>query len=214
MKNTEEFFNKYAYDFDALYGVPNNLLNRIINPIFRKSMKLRFGKTMEFVDPIQDKTIFDIGCGPGHYTIALIKAGAKKVVGIDFAEEMINIAKQKALNENVAEKCEFIVSNVFKYQTDEKFDYSILMGFMDYIEDPVRLINRVISLTKDKILFSFPKDEGILAAQRKLRYRKRCPLFLYKEKDLINLFSRFEPLDYRIEKIKRDFFVTLFIESK
>jgi hypothetical protein len=54
-------------------------------------------------------------------------------------------------------------------------------------------------------------EGGILAAQRKLRYQKRCPLYMYKEKDLIDLFSKFAPLDYKIEKISRDFFVTLFL---
>jgi len=213
MKDTKQFFDKYAYDFDALYGVPKNILNYIINPIFRKSMRLRFEKTMEYAYPIQGKTVFDIGCGPGHYAIALSKAGAKKVVGVDFAAEMINIAIQKSKTEDVSDKCEFIVADVFDFQTNDKFNYSISMGFMDYIADPVKLINKVITLTEDKILFSFPMEGGILAAQRKLRYKKRCSLYLYKEKDIIDLFSKFEPLDYKIEKISRDFFVTLFLKK-
>ncbi len=213
MKDTKQFFDKYAYDFDALYRVPKNILNYIINPIFRKSMRLRFEKTMEYTYPIQGKTVFDIGCGPGHYAIALSKAGAEKVVGVDFAAEMISIAIRKSKTENVFHKCEFIVADVFNFHTNVKFNYSISMGFMDYISDPVKLINKVITLTEDKILLSFPREGGILAAQRKLRYKKRCPLYMYKEKDLIDLFSKFEPLDYKIEKISRDFFVTLFLKK-
>lgn len=213
MPDARTFFDKYAYDFDALYGVPHNPLNYIINPLFRKSMKLRFQKSIQYCFPIKDKTVFDVGCGPGHYSIALAKAGAKKIVGVDFADEMIKIAKEKARKENVDDICEFITADIFEYKNDIKFTYSILMGFMDYISDPGRLIQHIINLTQEKIFFSFPKDGGLLARQRKLRYQKRCPLYLYKKKDLIDLFSRFEPYTFTIEKISRDYFVTLNLAS-
>ena len=213
MPDTKQFFDEYAYDFDALYGVPNNFINLIANPIFRKSMRLRFEKTIAYADPVVGKTVIDIGCGPGHYAIALAKAGAKKIVGIDFAPEMINIAKQKAANANVSNQCEFMVADIFNFQQVEKYNYSILMGFMDYIADPVKLITKVVSLTENKIFFSFPKDGGFLAFQRKLRYQKRCPLFMYKKNDLIDIFSKFKPFEYKIEGIHRDFFVTLTIKK-
>jgi len=214
MGDTKQFFDEYAHDFDALYGVQKNIFNQIVNPIFRKSMRLRFEKTMEYADPIRGKTVFDIGCGPGHYSIALSKAGAKRVTGIDFADEMINIAKQRSKEENVFHKCEFQIADIFGFEISEKFDYSILMGFMDYIADPAELIKKVITLTDDKIFFSFPKEGGLLAAQRKLRYRKRCPLYLYRKNDLIGLFSDFTPLKYQIEEISRDFYVTLFLKDE
>ncbi len=212
MSETRNFFNEYAHDFDELYGVPKNTFNKIVNPIFRKSMRLRFEKTLDAVSPVQGKTVFDIGCGPGHYAVALAKAGAKKIVGVDFAPAMIDIAKHRAEIENVAGQCEFTVTDVLEYQASEKFDFSILMGFMDYIADPMTLIKKVITLTEDKILFSFPLDDGLLAAQRKWRYRNRCPLYMYKEKDLVKLLSSFAPLKYKIERISRDFFVTLFVK--
>ncbi len=214
MGDTKQFFDEYAHDFDALYGVQKNIFNQIVNPIFRKSMRLRFEKTMEYADPIRGKTVFDIGCGPGHYSIALSKAGAKRVTGIDFADEMINIAKQRSKEENVFHKCEFQIADIFGFEISKKFDYSILMGFMDYIADPAELIKKVITLTDDKIFFSFPKEGGLLAAQRKLRYRKRCPLYLYRKNDLIGLFSDFTPLKYQIEEISRDFYVTLFLKDE
>ncbi|MDD3051875.1 MAG: methyltransferase domain-containing protein [Candidatus Cloacimonetes bacterium] len=213
MKDTKQFFDEYADDFDALYGVPKNFFNQIINLIFRKSMKQRFNKTIKYAQPIINKTVLDIGCGPGYYAVALSHNGAEKVVGIDFSEEMINIAKQKARLANVSQKCEFIVSDITDFHSDTKFNYSILMGFMDYISKPGELISKVISLTEDKIFVSFPADGGILAAQRKIRYRSKCSLHLYKENDLIDIFSDFKPFNYKIEKISRDFFVTLSLKE-
>lgn len=210
---TQDFFDSYAYDFDALYGAPQNILSSVINPLFRKSMKLRFEKTIEYTAPVDGKTILDIGCGPGHYAVALSKAGAKNLVGIDFAPEMIKIAKEKSQVTGVASVCTFLVTDIFEFQSDFKFDYAILMGFMDYISDPKKLIEKVITLTQNKIFFSFPADSGILAAQRKLRYKKRCPLFMYSREKLIDLFSQFDNAQYTIERISRDFFVTLSLKG-
>jgi SAM-dependent methyltransferase len=214
MRDTKQFFDKYAYDFDALHGTQKNLFNRIVNPAFRKSMRLRFEKTMAYAHPIEGKTVLDVGCGPGHYAVAFAKAGAKKVVGLDFAPRMIEIATRRAEREGVCDKCEFIAADVLEFKTSEKFDYSVLMGFMDYVADPARLIDKVIGLTEDRILLSFPRDGGVLATQRRLRYQRKCPLCMYEERDLAELFKRLGPLDYKMERISRDFFVTLFLKSK
>ena len=53
------------------------------------------------------------------------------------------------------------------------FDYSIAMGFLEYIEEPKKVIEKVLSITKLKAFFSFPVDAGMLAWQRKLRYKKK-----------------------------------------
>ncbi len=213
MTQTRQFFDAYAHDFDDLYGAPKNLFNSIVNPIFRKSMHLRYQKTLEYAKPIEGRSVLDIGCGPGHYSVALAKAGASRVVGIDFADEMIRIAKHRAEVENVADRCQFLVADILEYQPDQKFDYAVLMGFMDYIADAQALIKKVVSMTSDRLFFSFPLDDGLLAAQRKWRYRNRCPLYMYKEKDLHELFAGFAPMAYKMERISRDFFVTLFVKN-
>jgi 2-polyprenyl-3-methyl-5-hydroxy-6-metoxy-1,4-benzoquinol methylase len=209
MKNAKTFFDEYAHDFDALYGVPKNLLNFIVNPVFRKSMKLRFKKTLHYSHPIAGKSFFDIGCGPGHYAIALAKAGARKVAGIDFSAEMIKIAERRAFQENVAHICEFHVADIMDFQIQQQFDHSILMGFMDYIKEPERIINIALQVTDRSIFISFPIENGLLALQRKLRYKNRCPLFMYTSEDLKKLGVKFDNCTIAVEKISRDYFVTL-----
>ncbi|MBN2410829.1 class I SAM-dependent methyltransferase [candidate division KSB1 bacterium] len=174
-------------------------------------MKLRFEKTMQYTHPVVGKTVLDVGCGPGHYSIRLARNGAGAVTGIDFSEEMIGIAQKKAKENNLNDICSFVVNDVFEYQPEKKFDYTVVMGVMDYIDNPEDMIKRIIELTRLKAFFSFPKAGGVLAWQRKLRYRERCPLYLYTRNELEELFSKFKSHHYLIEKISRDFFVTLTI---
>ncbi len=209
LDRTQTFFHQYANDFDAIYGNQNGLLDSVINRLFRKSMRLRFEKSVEGCNPIEGKSVLDVGCGPGHYSITLAQRGAARVVGIDFADAMLQIASEHAKNVGVGERCKFLVADFYTYPPQEPFDYVIAMGFMDYMPDPEKVVAKVLSLTREKAFFSFPVEGGLLGWQRKMRYRKRCDLFLYSEERLKQIFSKFPEATATIEPISRDFFVTL-----
>jgi len=164
---------------------------------------------MEACKPLEGKTILDVGCGPGMYAISLAKGSPSLVYGIDFAPSMIDIARKEAKKAGVEHICKFEVADFFALPEDIKYNYLILMGFMDYMEDPRKVIEKTLKLATDKILFSFPSDKGFLAWQRKIRYKFKCPLFLYNEKQLQELFSNIPSWHCTIENIGRDFFVTL-----
>jgi cyclopropane fatty-acyl-phospholipid synthase-like methyltransferase len=210
---TLEFFDAYAGDFDAIYGTKNTLLNRFVNTFFRGSMRERYVKVVEGCNPLDGCTVLDIGCGPGHYSVTLAKRGAASVTGVDFAESMLNIAEKYAEDANVQDKCNFILKDFMTFTAGERFDYTIAVGFMDYIKEPEALVDKVMSLTSRKAFFSFPVAGGFLAWQRKQRYKSRCDLYLYTEKELDDLFSRANCRDYTIEKIGRDYFVTAVVQA-
>ena len=210
---TRDFFDRYAEDFDAIYGNRNGLINSVANRLFRKSMKLRYEKTIEGCSPIEEKSVLDIGCGPGHYSVTLAKRGTERVLGIDVAEGMLRLAAERARQAGVADRCEFRNTDFSTFSTDGLFDYVILMGFMDYMPDPKKVVEKAISLTRAKAFFSFPASGGLLAWQRRKRYRKRCDLFLYTEEQLKALFSSFHGIHASIEPISRDFFVVVSVAS-
>ena len=211
MRQVSEFFDGYATFFDAIYGGETSLLSRLfINPVFRKSMRLRYEKTLASAAPARGQRFLDIGCGPGHYGVSLAKQGAERVVGIDFSPSMIDIARQHADAAGVGDRCEFLTLDLYDYQPPAPFDYSIVMGVMDYIEEPARFVERVRSLTTKKAFFSFPADGGLLAFQRKVRYRGRCQLFMYKRPQIERLF---QGMDSTIDVLARDYFVTLNVKG-
>ncbi len=205
--NVSTFFNKYAHDFNAIYGNANNWFDTIINKLFRRSMELRYQKTLEGCSQIVGASVLDIGCGPGHYSVALAKMGAKEVVGIDFSEEMLQVAKNRAVNEGVGSICKFEKIDFITDNFDRKFDYVVLMGLMDYMGQPKEIVKKALSITNIRAFFSFPLAGGLLGWQRKLRYKSRCDLFLYTEEQVRELFENLDYANLRIERIDRDLMV-------
>jgi 2-polyprenyl-3-methyl-5-hydroxy-6-metoxy-1,4-benzoquinol methylase len=206
---TSQFFDRYARDFSAIYGNKNTLVNSVVNQVFRRSMRLRYEKTIAGCFPIEGKTVLDIGCGPGHYSVELARRGAAKVHGVDFAEGMIDLSKRHAKDAGVEGRTQFELKDFFAFPEGTKYDYTIVMGFMDYMADPRKVVEKVISLTASRAFFSFPVDGGLLAWQRKLRYKSRCELFMFDEAAVRRVVAGLNYRAIRIEEAARDYFVTI-----
>ncbi len=184
LKNTQVFFDNYSKKFDEIYDTKTNkysFLKILINEFLRKSMKTRYILALREAKKLKKKLdIIDIGCGPGRYANDLAISG-HNVTGIDISKDMINIAKEK--NYTLKNKTNFIVGDYLKKNFAKKFDYAILNGFFDYVEEPEIVFKK---LKKDCKIFvcSFPKLYNWLTPQRKIRYILRnCPLYFYtKEK--------------------------------
>jgi 2-polyprenyl-3-methyl-5-hydroxy-6-metoxy-1,4-benzoquinol methylase len=208
MKENKSFWDSYASEFDAIYGTKNSLFNSVINKLFRRAMKARFERTLQII-PSENVSVIDIGCGPGHYCFSLAKEGHREILGIDFSEPMIRIATEHAKELGVSNLLKFEVVDVFNFDSGRKFDYSIMMGFVEYFEHPELVIRKAADITNRRVMISFPAEGGILAFQRKLRYRNRCYLRLYHRRDIEDLMQELNLNSYTIEKIGRDYFVII-----
>lgn len=211
-QTVRELFDGYAVEFDSIYGGERrSALKKMMDRWFRKSMLIRFQKSIEGCAPYQGKCILDVGTGPGHYAVVFAQKGVEKVTGVDFSSQMIEIAKQHASKHNVSEKCEFIVSDAMGFTGESHFDHAVVMGVMDYIPEPVPFIKHLESLVTKTLMFSFPEDDGLMAFQRRLRYKwfGNCILNMYTHASLESMLEEVAPERYTIEKIDRDFFVTI-----
>lgn len=212
--NVSTFFDRYAHDFNAIYGNSNGPIDSVVNRMFRRSMALRYQRTLEGCDPIEGRSVLDIGCGPGHYSVALARRGAGEVLGLDFADGMLDVARKRAEGAGVGATCRFEKGDFLERSFDRQFDYSIVMGFMDYIADPASMIRKALSITQRRAFFSFPVSGGLLGWQRKMRYRSRCDLYLYTEQSVRDLFAGIEGANARIDRIERDLFVTVEMQGR
>jgi len=217
-KDTQEvksFFDGYASDFDSIYGHTDHqrgVFDKLADKLFRQVMLLRFKETLKRTANSAINSVMDVGCGPGHYCVEFLKQG-KKVMAIDLAENMLQIAKQRVEAANFDDKADisFLQANYLDHNFGEQYDAACLMGFFDYIQNPEDVLEKLKKDITKEVYASFPQSGGLLILQRKIRYNLRnCPLYLYSRKDVDNLMKKVGlEGKYEVIDLKRDFFVKI-----
>lgn len=107
---------------------------------------------------LKDKTILDLGCGFGEHCKGFVESGAKKVIGIDISEKMLEIAKQ----ENADSKITYInmpMENIF--ELTEKFDIIISSLAFHYVEDFAGVVKNVYNLLNENGIFIFSQENPL-----------------------------------------------------
>jgi len=66
-----------------------------------------------------NSTVFDIGCGSGILSIVAAKLGAKKVIGVDFDEVAVNVAKENVIENKVTSSVEIRHGNLMDVVKDK-----------------------------------------------------------------------------------------------
>ena len=101
----------------------------------------------------------------------------------------------------------YIAGSYIDVEICKKHDASILMGLFDYISNPEELFYKLMKDTSKYILASFPKPDGILGWQRKIRYNMRnCQLFYYTKESLQELMRASDIIKYEIQDNHREYF--------
>ncbi|MBF0206887.1 MAG: methyltransferase domain-containing protein [Oligoflexia bacterium] len=211
--DVKNFFHHYAENFDALYGhtKKRNFFYRWLDRNFRKVMRSRFEETIKNTADPQIRSVLDVGCGPGRYCVEFLKQNKENVVGIDMAKGMLEIARSITNQVSTATTVNFILGDYLSYRFDRKFDAACLMGFFDYIENPVEILQKLKQDVRMEIYASFPKSSGLLAKYRILRYRIRgCPLYLYSLNELMDILRRSGLKDKaKITHFDREYYVKI-----
>lgn len=198
--NTKFFFDNYVKGFDNIYNQISGetKISSIITKLFRKSMRLRFKLSIDDLLNENIKNILDVGCGSGRYTNYLAKNN-KNVVGIDFADRMIDFAKHDAKLKNL-NNVDFLCVSLENYDFEKNFDGIVCMGFFDYIKNSDTAIEKILNSKPKIFIGSFPKRYNILNFIRVFRYYiNKCPLYYYTKSHL-KTFEKKYP-DYKFEYI-------------
>ena len=201
----QRHFDRFVEDFDEFYRDRKGLWRSLADRCFRRSMRLRFERTLDLCRPAQGKQILDMGCGTGRYSIALALEGAH-VLGIDFSPHMIERAKQLAGEAGVKAHCHFLVSDLEHLVGNDVFDVVLAIGVLDYIEQAEPLIRKMTERSRGLLIASFPVKWSIWTPQRLLRYKIRgCPLFVYNRAFVDGLLDDLAEWESHVEDLGRDY---------
>lgn len=175
------YWNDVAGDFDAIYTGDKGPLRRTLDRWLRQDMYQRFAWVLERSAGIQGRTACDIGCGSGRFSAALAKQGAARVVGVDIAPRMLELARALAARQGVEQACEFVHADVLDWQATEQFDLVIAIGLWDYIADPLPRLRVIRRLSRGRFLSSWPRLWTWRTPIRQVRLGLRgCPVYFFR----------------------------------
>jgi len=97
-----ESYNRFSHDSNSFQAL---ILSKI------KHRNIHFDR----------KTVLDIGCGTGVYTLHIAK-NALHVNALDFSQEMLNILREDAIKEGLKNKVTFTCSTWSGFECEERFD--------------------------------------------------------------------------------------------
>ncbi len=103
-----------------------------------------------------DATVIDIGCGLGRWCEIAAKY-ATTVVGIDYSEELIAIARSRA--SNIEYNIEYIVGDVTRDLDGREFDLALMTHVIEHIDDPDTILKELQSVAK-RLIVEVPDFES------------------------------------------------------
>ncbi len=173
MSTTEEVKERFEWDaknFASIYPQSGWRLSAYANRILRKAVFERYRIALEEAGAVSGKAVLDIGCGSGIYAAEFLRRGAERVVGIDFSQAMLTMARSAVGETGASERCTFLSGDFMKLDIDERFDVTLAMGVFDYLPEPLSFLKKMARVTKGKALASFPAPSGLRGNARRLRY--------------------------------------------
>lgn len=211
-RKIKDYFQKTAGNFDKIYSKEKGLLQKLLDFIFRRSMQQRFEVTLKECGDLKGKSVLDIGCGSGRYTAALAQNGAQ-VTGIDFSENMLDLARRLAAENKVSNRCQFIKTDFLNHAFEKNFDICIAVGILEYFEEPQDFLDKMRIITTEKIIISLPVKYTFRTLIRKIRLTlKKCPVHFYTKEKIKRLLQTSGFGSCTIKKLDRDFLIIIKVQ--
>lgn len=142
----------------------NIKLKKFYDKVYRKGEEKHFtnlitmGKTSEEYSSVlkeikwRNKKVIDVGCGTGYFAYQVAKKGGN-VLGIDYSEEAIKIAKERYQHPNLVYKKIDVSKKII-----EKFDVVVSIGTLEHMDNPFLMLKKLKKSLKQggKIIITSP----------------------------------------------------------
>jgi SAM-dependent methyltransferase len=179
-------FRAKAEQFDDLYEDERPLV-RLLRPGLLRRRQLALDTLRSYGSP----RVLDVGCGSGRIAELVLEAGVEHYVGIDFAQEMLELARARL--QRFGERVELIEGDFIDTALEGGFDVVLALGLFDYLPEPAPFSQRMFELCAPGgcVVGSFPAWSLIKGPIRKVRYEwiGDCPIFNYTRRGLESMFQ-------------------------
>ncbi len=159
-----------------------------------KSSKILLGYLKE--EGLTGKTVLDLGCGTGSFSIEALKEGAGQCVGVDLSPEMIRNANDLAVKSGFSDRAKFTIGDAANVQHPVS-DAVVLDKVICCYPEMEALLKSASESSSNMLGFVVPRDEGlfkgplrlgigIVNLAEKLR-KRRAPMYLHPLKNIDKL---------------------------
>lgn len=169
MKNSNplETSKRDIYIRDMFSSIANtyDFLNRVLS-FGRDRYWRRFA--IQKLSDVRHGIILDVATGTGDMAIEIIRRfnGVEKVIGVDFSEEMLRLAKRKIERYGYQEKTELYLNNALSLPfEDEKFDVVFISFGIRNIANKIKGLSEMRRVVKEGgrvIILEFSKPNNNL----------------------------------------------------
>jgi ubiquinone/menaquinone biosynthesis C-methylase UbiE len=115
---------------------------------------------LDALNPLDDRTVLEIACGTGRFTVMLAERGAD-IVGLDISSAMMSEGRKKARAAGVADRIEFIRGDAARLPfPDDHFDTVFAMRFFHLADTPAKFLAEMCRVSKEQVFFDTFNDRS------------------------------------------------------
>ncbi len=154
---------------DEFYGTNNKGMP--YQSIYLNKSIIRQGRRNDIYDRIAllppelicEKSVLDVGCNLGMNAIGVLKSGAKKVVGLEVSQRIVNHATRFAVLDQSYPDVEFRQFNVDtdRLSDDEQFDVAFMLSVHNHLKNPDALIEIARNSVSRAVIFEGHPDTDL-----------------------------------------------------
>jgi tRNA (mo5U34)-methyltransferase len=146
-------------DLNGIHTAPNHFLGDFPRILWRY--------VADALPDLTDRTVLDVGCNAGFYSLEAKRRGARRVVGIDIDPRYLEQAELAA--QVLGQEIEFRQMSVYDVaRMGEKFDLVIFMGVLYHLRHPLLALDLLREhVVGDRMIFQtmIRGGRGVLAVE-------------------------------------------------
>lgn len=185
-------------DWNHQYILPGGIKTRatdIRSPGYNISKWARLEPIIDKLEP-NGKTLLDVGCSDGYYSLQCSKKGMRHIEGIDPDElriERANFMKKISKVDNVT----FRVADFYNLEENDKYDIILGLGLLHRIPDIVRCLEKMSNLS-DVLVLEFKtynsEEDTCFSGKKETKSNKYNALHFIPTKNYVK--NRLEELGF------------------
>ncbi|MFB6110311.1 MAG: class I SAM-dependent methyltransferase [Halodesulfurarchaeum sp.] len=151
------------------------------------------------LSPLSDRTILEIACGTGRFTVMLAEREAD-VVGLDISRAMLHQGREKARRAGVSDHLDFMRGDAARLPfPDDHFDAVFAMRFFHLADRPQVFLAEMARVSRDLVFF-----DTFNAGSARSVYNWALPMGsrLYRDREVRDLI---EEAGLALDSVTHDF---------